>query len=123
MNVSLTPMLEKYVRAKVKSGAYNNASEVIREALRALINRENTHGLVPQKGFTERAAVYRERERGTPEKVSGKAGRQREFVAQRKLAGLRAAIDEADRAPDAPDSSFAELRAKIAAEVRKRVKR
>lgn len=34
MNISLTPELEKAVEAKVQSGLYNNASEVIREALR-----------------------------------------------------------------------------------------
>ena len=34
MNVSLTAELEKYVRRKVAAGLYNNASEVIREALR-----------------------------------------------------------------------------------------
>ena len=39
MNVSLTPELEALVQAKVASGLYNNASEVIREALRLL--REN----------------------------------------------------------------------------------
>jgi antitoxin ParD1/3/4 len=36
MNVSLTPELEKLVSAKVKSGRYNSASEVVREALRLL---------------------------------------------------------------------------------------
>ncbi|MGI8484585.1 MAG: type II toxin-antitoxin system ParD family antitoxin [Thermomicrobiales bacterium] len=36
MNVSLTPYWEQYVREKVESGRYNNASEVIREALRKL---------------------------------------------------------------------------------------
>src|SRR3984893_18175196 len=40
MNVSLTVELEKYVRRKVASGLYNNASEVIREALRLLVERE-----------------------------------------------------------------------------------
>src|ERR1700742_4440069 len=40
MNVSLTPALEKYVRSKVATGLYNNASEVIREALRALLEQE-----------------------------------------------------------------------------------
>jgi len=40
MNVSLTPELEKYVRSKVATGLYNNASEVIREALRALLEQE-----------------------------------------------------------------------------------
>ena len=34
MHVSLTPELEKIVKDKVASGLYNNASEVIREALR-----------------------------------------------------------------------------------------
>ena len=33
MNVSLTPELEKFVSAKVQSGRYNSASEVVREAL------------------------------------------------------------------------------------------
>ncbi len=37
MNVSLTPKLEEFVRRKVASGLYNNASEVIRDALRLLV--------------------------------------------------------------------------------------
>lgn len=37
MHVSLTESLETYVREKVASGLYNNASEVIREALRLKI--------------------------------------------------------------------------------------
>lgn len=36
MNISLTPALEKLVQQKVQSGLYNNASEVIREALRLM---------------------------------------------------------------------------------------
>ena len=36
MNVSLTPKLENFVKAKVKTGDYNNASEVVREAVRLL---------------------------------------------------------------------------------------
>ncbi|MGH2561763.1 MAG: type II toxin-antitoxin system ParD family antitoxin [Thermomicrobiales bacterium] len=36
MNVSLTPHLESMVRQKVASGRYNNASEVVREALRLM---------------------------------------------------------------------------------------
>lgn len=36
MNVSLTPKLEEMVQAKVQSGRYNPASEVVREALRLL---------------------------------------------------------------------------------------
>ena len=41
MHVSLTPTLEKIVKQKVKSGLYNNASEVIRDALRRMIEEDN----------------------------------------------------------------------------------
>ena len=40
MNVSLTPKLEGFIKAKVKTGDYNNASEVVREALRLLQREE-----------------------------------------------------------------------------------
>jgi antitoxin ParD1/3/4 len=36
MNVSITDHLAKYVRSRVKSGRFNNASEVVREALRRM---------------------------------------------------------------------------------------
>ena len=36
LSISLTPQLEGLVRAKVSSGMYNSASEVVREALRLL---------------------------------------------------------------------------------------
>jgi antitoxin ParD1/3/4 len=36
MNVSVTDHIADYVRKKVKSGRYNNASEVVREALRRM---------------------------------------------------------------------------------------
>jgi putative addiction module CopG family antidote len=36
MNVSVTDHLADFVRKKVKSGRYNNASEVVREALRRM---------------------------------------------------------------------------------------
>jgi len=40
MNVHLTPELEQLVRTKLKSGRYNSASEVVREALRLLEQRD-----------------------------------------------------------------------------------
>ena len=40
MNVSLTPTLEELVQRKVATGLYNSASEVIREALRLLDERD-----------------------------------------------------------------------------------
>jgi antitoxin ParD1/3/4 len=40
MNVSLTPELERLVNEKVASGLYQTASEVVREALRLLRERD-----------------------------------------------------------------------------------
>jgi antitoxin ParD1/3/4 len=40
MHISLTEQLEKMVKAKVASGMYNNASEVIRESLRFMETHE-----------------------------------------------------------------------------------
>ena len=41
MNVSLTNELMRLVQSKVASGMYNNASEVVREALRNLDSNES----------------------------------------------------------------------------------
>ena len=41
MNVSLTPELEQLVNEKVDSGLYQTASEVVREALRLLKERDH----------------------------------------------------------------------------------
>ena len=40
MNVSLTPELEKIITFKVQSGLYNSASEVVREGIRLLQQRD-----------------------------------------------------------------------------------
>lgn len=40
MHISLTTELESRIKAKVQSGLYNNASEVIREALRFMETHE-----------------------------------------------------------------------------------
>lgn len=59
MNVSLTPQLEEMIRDKVATGRYTSASEVVREALRLLEERDRYE--------TFRAAVlegYEEAERG-----------------------------------------------------------
>lgn len=40
MNVSLTPELEQFVQSRVASGRYQTASEVVREGLRLLKERE-----------------------------------------------------------------------------------
>lgn len=40
MNVSLTPELEALIAAKLESGLYKNAAEVVREGLRMLQERD-----------------------------------------------------------------------------------
>lgn len=53
-NVNLTPALEYFVRAKVESGRYENASEVVRAGLRALERDEQQY---EAKLTTLRAAI------------------------------------------------------------------
>ena len=48
MNVSLTPRLHEYVRRKVACGLYKNASEVFREGLRLMIERDRAERPAPQ---------------------------------------------------------------------------
>ncbi len=45
MNFSLTPSLEQFVRDRADSGDYNNASEVVREAIRLLRRVEEQRAL------------------------------------------------------------------------------
>jgi antitoxin ParD1/3/4 len=46
MHLSLTPELENLIKAKVQTGLYNNASEVVREALRFMeMNQDLVHHL------------------------------------------------------------------------------
>ena len=40
MNINLTPQLEDLVRQKVASGLYTSASEVVREALRLMDEKD-----------------------------------------------------------------------------------
>ena len=42
-NVNLTDQLDRYVATKVKSGRYENASEVVRAGLRILEREEQQH--------------------------------------------------------------------------------
>jgi antitoxin ParD1/3/4 len=44
MNVNLTPQLEDLVRQKVASGLYTSASEVVREALRLMDEKDRLLG-------------------------------------------------------------------------------
>jgi antitoxin ParD1/3/4 len=44
MNINLTPQLEDLVRQKVASGLYTSASEVVREALRLMEEKDRLLG-------------------------------------------------------------------------------
>jgi antitoxin ParD1/3/4 len=43
MNIHLTPQLEEMVKARVATGRYTSASELVREALRLFEEREQLH--------------------------------------------------------------------------------
>ncbi len=68
MNVSLTPELERAVKAKVDSGLYNNASEVIREALRLTLRMEAENEWLKR----EAAIGYAQLEAGETVRVDSK---------------------------------------------------
>jgi len=46
MNVSLTPELEEWVRNKVESEMYESASDVVRESLRRMAEKERRDALL-----------------------------------------------------------------------------
>lgn len=72
MNVSLTQELEELINDKVRAGLYRTASEVIRDALRLLKQRDDEARRADQRsGLT---VVGPERKRG---RSSGSGGRQR----------------------------------------------
>ena len=54
MNVSLTPELEKLVNEKVRGGLYQTASEVVREALRLLKQRDDEARRADQRALRVR---------------------------------------------------------------------
>ena len=79
MNVSLTPELESAVREKVASGLYNNASEVMRDALRLMLKRDEL-GVLHHDWLRAEVAIGWQAavrgnfaENGTPEKILARA--------------------------------------------------
>jgi len=103
MNFSLTPSLERFVRDRARSGDYNNASEVVREALRLLKQAEEERALrlgrlraVARKGDEFIASSVREdlesdeaSERvATKKAVLNVLRRQEPFLRERGIRGL-----------------------------------
>jgi antitoxin ParD1/3/4 len=89
MNVSLTPQLEALVRAKVKAGTYQTVSEVVREGLRLIKERDDQHARLcadVQAGLDQVA-----RGEYTEYKVDGKRKLAKEICARgrRRLAQMK----------------------------------
>lgn len=70
MHISLTNRLDEYVREKVASGLYNNASEVIREALRQKISTEETNEIKLQRLRDAIEPAWQQADRGEFAKYS-----------------------------------------------------
>ena len=49
MNISLTPELENYLKQKVQTGMYHSSSEVVREALSLLEEKDSFRNIKLQK--------------------------------------------------------------------------
>lgn len=92
MNVSLTPELERLVDAKVKSGLYQTASEVVREALRLL----NTRDEQLERLRTNVQAGFEQIDRGKATEYRG--AESRKLVADVKARGRRRLAQQAKTA-------------------------
>jgi antitoxin ParD1/3/4 len=78
MNVSLTPELEQIVSIKVESGLYNSASEVVREGLRLLQQRDQMREMKIE-------ALRREIQLGIDDLEAGRARDGGEVMAEFKV--------------------------------------
>ena len=88
MNISLTPQLEELVKKKVESGRYGSASEVMREALRLLEERDRLKAM----RFEElKAEIKKGMDSGEPTPLDIKGikerGRKRLAAEQKKVRG------------------------------------
>jgi antitoxin ParD1/3/4 len=90
MNFSLTPELEQFVTDKVKTGMYQTASEVIREGLRLLSERDQRMEALRRDVRAGFEAVERgeftEYDEGNIKELSGRAkARGRKRLAKEQL--------------------------------------
>jgi len=94
VHISLTPKLEEMVRSKVDSGLYNNASEVIRAALRLMANED--------KEYEERLKTLRAEIKKGEDSIA--RGEYTEINSKEELAKLL------DEIPDAEDGEAKKLK-------------
>ena len=68
-NINLTPKMDRFVDAKIRSGQYANASEVLRAGLRALDQDEREENAEPGRSaedFRDQRRQNGERQRRAP---------------------------------------------------------
>jgi antitoxin ParD1/3/4 len=99
MNVSLTQELEELVTRKVKSGLYHTASEVIRDALRLLEERDRLYALRLEelRGEVKKGVDQLDRGEGRPLRVAALKKRFRTEAAQRAKQARRRAVQQSTR--------------------------
>lgn len=85
-SVALSPHFEAFIQEQVKSGRYNNASEVVRAGLRLL---EDQNARAKMQHEEMRAAIAAGRASGLGKSANAAFGRLE--AKYRKLAGKRAA--------------------------------
>ena len=79
MHVSLTENLDAVVRSKVQSGLYNNASEVVREALRLMLKQEDAEKAAYAEFKRQAVLGHEQAEKGefsarSPEEIAAGVG-------------------------------------------------
>ncbi|MFA6291605.1 MAG: type II toxin-antitoxin system ParD family antitoxin [Victivallales bacterium] len=72
MNISLTSELDSWVHRKVKSGFYNSASEVVRESLRLLKDRDQQKEILLSELRSELRLGLKQIETGISEEFTEK---------------------------------------------------
>ncbi len=67
MNISRTHDLEQFITTKLKSGRYTSASEVIRDGLRLLVERDQLYQIRPSCKFSGDSLSLRSSLPGKPQ--------------------------------------------------------
>lgn len=85
MNISLTPQLEAFIKQKVETGMYTSVSEVVREALRLLEERDAVQAvkLDALREDIRRGLTSLENGQGTPLNMDAIKAKGRERLARK----------------------------------------
>ena len=109
MNVSLTPELEQYVNGKVQSGLYHSASEVVREGLRLLKEKDEVHQKKLQELRRDIQVGIDQAERGAAFAVQ-RADARGDQGRRTQAAGGRTEVEEPMKEPELTDQAKDDLR-------------